>query len=283
MNASIVPRFAVIVGLLASAPGAAAGAPEEQSERRLDPLRDVGIDQHLGTDLPLGTPFVDSTGRDIVLGDCFEDRPVLVALVYYECPMLCTLVLNGLVKCLNAVPLEVGKDFDIVVISIDPGEDAALAAEKRATYSDSYKRSSSDAGWHFLVGEAASIEAVAKAVGFRYVYDPERDEYAHAAGIVAATPGGRLARYFYGVEFSSRDVRLGLVEAAEGRIGTLADQVLLLCLHYDPETGKYGLAILTTIRIAGSLTLVLLGLAIYRMVRRDRSRGSLAQAVSRHV
>ena len=231
----------------------------------------VGIDQKLGDAIDLDLEFTDEEGERVRLGELFGERPVVLVLAYYECPMLCTLVLNGTVRALRALSdLDCGEDFDVVVVSIDPDESPALAREKRDGYVESYGRGDTTDGWHFLTGDAEPIAALAEQVGFRYVYDPKTDEYAHASGIMVLTPDGELSSYFYGVEFVAKDVKLGLVEAGEGEIGTLADRVLLLCYHYDPTTGRYGVAITNITRVLGGLTvLVLLG-SIVRMVLRDR-------------
>jgi protein SCO1/2 len=250
-----------------------------------DILRDVGIDQKLNAQLPLDAVFRDEEGREVRLGAYFGDKPVIVNLVYFECPMLCTLVLNGLASALDVLQFDVGKEFEIVTISFDPREGPALAAAKKRTYLQRYRRPGAEAGWHFLTGTQASIERLAKAVGFRYAFDPERQQYAHAAGIVVATPQGRVARYFYGVEYAPRDLRLGLVEAAESKIGSPVDQFLLFCYHYDPRTGRYGAAIMNIVRLGGALTLLVLGgfiaLMLYRDARRNR-RPSSSAPVSGH-
>ena len=269
---SIVVAFA-LPGVAGAMPGAGKplpGTSVRPADERPDVLREVGIDQKLGESLPLDLAFRDETGRTVRLGDYFGERPVIVSLVYYECPMLCTVVLNGLTKALRAMTLDVGRDFEIVTVSIDPRETPELAAQKKAATLERYGREGAADGWHFLTGDAEAIATLADAIGFRYRYDPAIDQYAHGAGIVAATPEGRLARYFYGVEFSARDLRLGLVEASENRIGTVADQILLLCYHYDPETGRYGRAALLSVRVGGALTVLGLGGFLFAMWRRER-------------
>lgn len=235
-------------------------------------LQNVGIDQRLGESIPLELTFRDEEGRAVKLGQYFGKRPVVLALVYYECPMLCTLILNGTVKALRPLTFNPGRDFEVVVVSIDPREKPALAAEKKKGYLREYGRRGTDDGWHFLTGEEAAIKQLAATVGYRYVYDAASDQYAHAAGIMVATPAGKLARYFYGIEYSTRDLRLGLVEAAEGKIGSPVDQILLFCFHYDPVSGSYGVAILRVLRVAGALTVVALAVFIVAMVRRDRKK-----------
>lgn len=233
-------------------------------------LERIGFDQNLGATLPLDTSFVHDDGRTVELGDLIGERPVVLCFVYYECPMLCTLVLNGLVSSLRAVKLDPGVDYDVVAISIDPGETPELAAAKKAKYLEELGRPEAAPSWHFLSGDEASIRAVADVCGFRYEYLEDKDEYAHASGLIVTTADGRLARYLYGVEFPPRDLRLGLVEASEGKVGSLVDQVLLLCLHYDPLTGKYGLAIMNTIRVLGGLTVGVMLVFIARSLLRDR-------------
>jgi protein SCO1/2 len=256
---------AIALALLFAAP---AGAEDNLPEA----LRGVGFDQNLGAPVPLDLDFRDESGAEVILGDYFGERPVILTLVYYECPMLCTLVLNGLVQSLRAVPFDVGKDFEIVTVSFDPTETPALARRSKETYVTSFGRPEAEAGWHFLTGSESAIEALTAAVGFRYTYDPELKQFAHASGIMILTPDGRLARYFFGVEYAPKDVRLGLVEASEGKIGNLIDQVLLFCFHYDPEEGKYGAAAMNGIRAGGVVTLAAIGLYLLRSIRRDRRR-----------
>ena len=237
-------------------------------------VREVGIDQRLGERVSLDTPFVDESGRAVVLGDAFGDRPVVLVFVYNRCPMLCTQVLNGLVRSLRPIDLDPGEDFEIVTVSIDPKETTELAARKKAAYVADYGRSGAEDGWRFLVGTEDSIRKLTREVGFRYVYDPATDEYAHASGFVVLTPEGVLSRYFYGIENAAGDVRLAIVESSEGRVGSLVDQLLLLCWHYDPTTGRYGFAILSALRILGALTVTgiaaLVGLMLLRARRTPR-------------
>jgi protein SCO1/2 len=244
-----------------------------------DLLRDVGIEQHLDSQLPLDAAFRDETGREVKLGDYFGDQPVVVALVYYRCPMLCTQVLNGFLKSSQAVPLEIGRDYQVVTVSFDPRETPELAAEKKASYVRAYRRDGAAQGWHFLTGDGQSIDRLTEAIGFRYRFDAKSDQFAHASGIALSTPDGRLSRYFYGIEYSPDDLRLGLVESSSGQIGSLVDQVLLLCFHYDPLTGKYGLVIADALRIAGVLTVILLASFLVVMYRRERRRPKLLRGV----
>ena len=231
----------------------------------------VGIEQMLGASIPADLTFADETGREVRLADYLGDKPMILSLVYYECPMLCGVAMEGLIRNLKVLGLEVGSDFNIVNVSIDPGETPAIAAGKKADYLGSLGDPSPDvaAGWHTLTGRQEAIDALAQAVGFRYVYDAETDEYAHGAAIMIVTPDGTLSRYYYGVTYPARDLRLGLVEAAGGGIGSISDQVLLLCYQYDPVSGKYNFAIWAALRTAGVLTLVVLLIFILTNLRRE--------------
>jgi protein SCO1/2 len=244
--------------------------PGKAAIEQIPILREVGIDQKLGDRVPLDLVFVDESGRDVRLGDLFRDRPVVLALVYYECPMLCTQVLSGLDGSLTALTFSAGKEFDLVVVSFDPGETPALAADRRKNFINRYRRAGSEGGIRFLTGRQESIAKLADAVGFRYAYDEALDQYAHPAAITLLTGDGRVSRYLYGIEFAPKDLRLGLVEASEGRVGTAVDTLLLYCYHYDPESGKYGMAIMNLIRLAGVLTVVGLGAFIVISLRRER-------------
>lgn len=233
-------------------------------------LLEVALEQRLDEDLPLQLPFVDETGQDVLLGDFFGEKPVVLALVYYECPMLCTLVLNGVTTSLSLLEFNPGDEFDVVVVTIDPGETPELAAAKKRNILEEYGRPETAGGWHFLTGSEDNIRTLADSVGFRYVYDEESGEYAHAAGIMVATPRGKLARYFYGIDYPPRDMRFALMEAAENRIGSLANQMLLFCYQYDPATGTYGAATFFLLRVGAILTILGLGSGILLMRRRER-------------
>jgi len=242
-------------------------------------IQQVGFEQKINQPLPLGLKFRDEAGREVALGDYFGRRPVVLALVYYECPMLCTFVLNGLVKSLKVLKFEPGREFDVVVVSFNPAETPALAAEKKAAYLREYGRAGTAAGWHFLTGEPEAIAALTETAGFRYFYDEKSEQFAHASGIIVVTPEGKLFRYLYGIEYAPRDLRLAVVEASAGKLGTVVDQVLLYCFHYDPETGKYGVLINRIIRLAGTGTVLALGIFLFVMFRRER-RGAAAPAVT---
>jgi protein SCO1/2 len=233
-------------------------------------LRDVGLDQKLDAQVPLSLTFRDDSGREMPLSSYFGSRPVILTLVYYQCPMLCTQVLNGLVASLRAMSLESGRDFEVVSVSIDPAETPDLAARKKSQYLRRYAKSPT--GWHFLTGAETQIKQLAQAVGFRYAYDPRTKQYAHASAIMVLTPTGKLSRYFYGVEYAPRDLRLGLVEASENKIGTPVDQILLYCYHYDPGTGKYSAIVMNIIRLAGAVTILILGVLLFWLWRRDLRR-----------
>jgi protein SCO1 len=252
---------------MAPAPGEIVRADEKPAA-----LKDIGIDQRLNQPIPLGLAFRDEVGRTARLRDYFGKRPVILALVYYNCPMLCTQVLNGLVSALRVISLSAGRDFDVLAVSFDPREKPSDAAAKKNAYLASYRRPGSDAGWHFLTGDRESIASLARSVGFRFRYDEERDQFAHASGLFVLTPDGKLSRYFYGIEYAPRDLRLGIVEASAGKIGNPVDQVLLYCFHYDPKSGKYGAVVVNVVRLAGVATLLVLGASILLMSRRHRSR-----------
>jgi protein SCO1/2 len=233
-------------------------------------LNDVRIDQKLNVQVPLDLRFRDERGRDVRLGDYFGKRPMVLALVYYRCPMLCTMVLNDLTRDLNSVTLTAGKDFDVLAVSFDPSETPDLAAVKKATYLSRYRKPDADDGWHFLTGSQESITKLTDAVGFHYVWDPQYQVFAHASGIIVLTPEGKTARYFFGIDYEPVDLRLSLVEATGGRIAEPTDQVLLYCFHYDPRTGKYGLLISRVIQLSGMLMVLVLGSSVGLMLRRER-------------
>jgi protein SCO1 len=228
-----------------------ANPPERStaSNQRPGAIGKVGIDQKIGQQLPLDLVFRDEDGKDVKLGQFFGSRPVVLALAYYECPMLCTQVLNGMTGALKTISFDAGKDFDVVVVSIDPKDNFRLAANKKQSYLTHYGRPQTAGGWHFLTGSEASIKPLAEAIGFRYAYDANIKQYAHGAAIYVATPSGVIARYLLGIDFAPRDLRLALVEASNNQLGSMSDKVLLLCYHYDPSVGKYGVAILNAVRI----------------------------------
>ena len=251
--------------------------PPEKDTRPLL-LQKVSFDQKLGAQIPLDLRFRDEYGNQIALGQYFHQKPVILSLVYYQCPMLCTQVLNGMVSSFLPLSFTAGKEFEVVTVSFDPRETSEMAAAKKETYLKRYGRPSAYDGWHFLTGDKASIDALTEAVGFHYAFDPKLNQFAHASGIMIVTPEGKLAQYYYGIEYSPRDLRLGLIEASKNKIGTLADQVLLYCYHYDPSTGRYGAIALRMVRIGGAATVLLLGGFIIAMWRRDAHAGKAGKS-----
>jgi len=245
--------------------GTANGIPE--------PLKKVGIEQRLGEQLPLAAEFKDENGRIVKLGDYFgKGRPAIIALVYYECPMLCNQVLNGLTGMLKGVSFDAGKEFDVIAISFDAKEfdKPELAKNKKASYMERYGREGTENGWHFLTGSQASIDAVTQATGFKYAWDEKSSQFAHGSAIMIATPDGKLSRYFYGIDYAPRDVKLGIMESAENKVGSVADELLLYCYHYDPSTGKYGFQILSVLRLAAIATVLGMGLMGFVFWRRNK-------------
>jgi protein SCO1/2 len=233
-------------------------------------LRDVSLEQRLNESIPLDLAFRDDHGRPVHLRDFFSPgKPVILSLVYYQCPMLCTQVLNGMARGMKELPLALGKDYEVLTISIDPKDTPVFAEAKHELYAGFYMKPGAATGWHFLVGDEPQIKQLAAAVGFHYAYDPISKQFAHPSAIMVLTPDGRLARYFYGIKYPERDLRLGLVEASAGKIGTPVDAILLYCYHYDPSTGKYGLLISRVIQIAGILTVLAVGILIAVLLRRE--------------
>jgi len=225
----------------------------------------VGIDQKLNNQIPLDLLFRDDTGSLVRLGQYFGQKPVILVLAYYDCPMLCTMVLNGLLHSLKELKLNVGQQFEVVTVSFDPTEKPSLAAAKKAIYVGLYDRPGAAAGWHFLTGDEPSIHQLAQAVGFHYNYDPQTRQYVHATGIMVLSPEGRLARYFYGIQYPAGNLRLALVEASKGRIGSRVDEVILYCSQYDPATGKYSVIISRVLKLAALVTILSLGSLVLAM------------------
>jgi protein SCO1/2 len=259
-----IPSALCALTALASAAGA-------QPPKLPASLQGIGITQRLGEAVPANVPFTDESGRTVTLGGIAPGRPILLAMVYYRCTMLCNQILNGVVRGLRPLALQPGRDFDVVAISIDPHEDSAIAAAKRDRYVASYSKHDSGAGWHFLTGRESDIRQVADAVGFKYRYDPATQLFLHASGVMALTPERRVSRYFYGVEYEPKDLKLGLIEASGGRIGSKVDQILLFCYHYDPSEGKYTASVINLLRAGAVATMVLLGSAILLLWRREGS------------
>jgi protein SCO1 len=277
---------ALVIAVASCAPAFAqyGEAPKRSEPVNAKPgvLARVGIDQKIGQQLPLDLIFRDENGKDVKLGQFFGTRPVVLALAYYECPMLCTQVLNGMTGALKTLSFDAGTDFDVVVVSIDPKDNFRLAADKKASYVDRYGRPATAGGWHFLTGSEASIKPLTEAIGFRYAYDANLKQYAHGAAIYVATPKGVIARYFLGIDFAPRDLRLALVEASNNRLGTVTDQVLLLCYHYDPSVGKYGVAILNAVRVGFVATVTGFLAFLFVSLRGERRANNKAGRAAGH-
>jgi protein SCO1/2 len=234
-------------------------------------LENVGIEQHLDAQVPPDLTFRDETAKAVKLGDYFGRKPLILNLVYYNCNMLCGEALAGLSSAMRLVKFDVGNEFDVITVSFDPRETPEMAAGKKKDYVGRYGRANAAAGWHFLTGQPESINTLTKLVGFQYQYDPRSNQYAHATAIMVLTPQGRISRYFYGVDFPPKDLRMGLVEASQGRIGNAVDAVLLYCYHYNPETGKYGAMVANILRLAAAATILIMGIFLFILWRLDLS------------
>jgi protein SCO1/2 len=293
-NSTLVPAFLLLLGaaLLLSQPVfAQVGGPARgpmtggimtpPPTQRPAGLQFVGIDQHLNAEVPGNLEFRDEHGNPVQLSDYFgHGRPVILNLGYYQCPMLCSELLQGLVGSMKALTFDLGKDFDVVTVSFDPRETTEMAAAKKRDIMKRYGRANTEQGWHFLTGRADQIEALTKAVGFQFQFDPKTNQYAHAAAIVMLTPDRHISGYFYGVEFSPKDLRLGLVQASQHNIGNVSDQVLLYCYHYDPMTGKYGAVISNILKLSGLATVLIMGIFMFVMFRADRRYGHSLRRVT---
>ncbi|MCM3876134.1 MAG: SCO family protein [Thermoanaerobaculia bacterium] len=275
MNRVSLPVAAVLALLLGSAlPISATGKTDPhlpEAPLPPPPVKDVGLDQKLGESIPLDLVFRDEAGKSVRLSQYFGKRPVVLSLVYFNCPMLCGMTTDGLVRSVRALRFEPGTDYEILSISFDPKETPEVASEKKRTVMAQYGRESGPGGWHFLTGDAASVAALTSAVGFRYVWDAEQKQFAHATGVTVLTPQGRIARYFFGIEYPAKDLRLALIEASEEKIGNVVDQLLLLCFHYDPKAGRYTATVRNLVRGGAALTLVLLAGFVAVMLRRERA------------
>lgn len=241
-------------------------------------LQNVGIEQHLDAQIPPDLAFVDDAGRPVKLGDYFGRKPLILNLVYLNCTMLCGQELAGLASAMRLIKFDAGNEFEVITVSFDPRETPAMAAAKKKDYVGRYGRANAAAGWHFLTGQAPAIDALTKAVGFQYQYDSKTNQYAHATAIMVLTPQGRISRYLYGVDFPPKDLRLGLVEASQEKIGNPVDAVLLYCYHYNPETGKYGAVISNILRLAGAVTILIIGGMLLILWRLDRSATRKAES-----
>jgi protein SCO1 len=240
------------------------------SSLKPEQLKEVSFKQRLDEQLPLDASFKDEYGRSVTLGKYFgQKRPVVLAFVYYTCPMLCTQVMNGISASLRALTFTAGQDFDVVLVSFDPRDNPSAALEKKQAHLKYWNSEATTGGWHFLTGEEPSIKRVADAAGFSYAFDKQTGQYAHVSGILVATPDGRLSRYFYGVEYSPKELRMALVESGQGHIGSIIDEVLLFCYHYDPEHGRYGATVMNLVRAAAVLTLAAMAGYFWTMRRRE--------------
>jgi len=266
-------RILFSIALLAVSAGAQinSGVMSPPAATRPPRLENVGIEQHLDAQVPPDLTFRDDTGKTVKLGDYFGHKPLILNLVYYNCTMLCGEALAGLASAMRLVKFDVGNQFDVVTVSFDPRETPEMAAAKKIDYVGRYGRPNAASGWHFLTGQAESIDALTKVVGFQYKYDPKSNQYAHATAIMVLTPQGRISRYFYGVDFPPKDLRMGLVEASQGKIGNAVDAVLLYCYHYDPETGKYGAMVANILRLAAAATILFIGGLLFILWRLDRA------------
>jgi protein SCO1 len=234
------------------------------------PLREIGFDQNIGQRLPLDTDVVDESGRTVRIGSYFRARPVILVFAYYSCPMLCTQVINGLASAVGVLSLEPGRDFDVVVVSFDPRDTPETATAKKAQYLERYTAAGAATATHFLTATEPAIDRLTKSAGFHFVWDKQTQQFAHPTGVIVMTPDGRMARYLFGIEYGPRDLRLAVVEASEGKVGNAVDTLLLYCYHYDPMTGRYGVAIMRTLRVAGASTVLALGAFVFVMFRREK-------------
>jgi protein SCO1 len=261
---------------LAFGQGMTTGIMSPPANVRPPGLKNVGIEQHLNEQIPAELTFQDENGNPVRLADYFGKKPMILNLVYYQCPMLCGEVLSGLESALRVLKFDVGNQFDVLTVSFDPRETPAMATAKKTEFLKRYGRPGATQGWHFLTGPQQSIDALTKAAGFQYEYDANSGQFAHTTAIMVLTPEGRIAQYYYGVEYAPKDLRLGLIQASQNKIGNIVDQVLLYCYHYDPATGKYGAVVMRILRLAGAATILTLGLFMIVMFRRGSSTRSKA-------
>lgn len=270
-----IPTLLALLLLAAAAfgQGMSQGIMSPPANVRPPGLKNVGIQQNLNQQIPADLMFTDDLGRKVKLGDYFGKKPLILNLVYITCPMLCGEELAGLESALRVLKFDVGKEFEVITVSFDPKDTPEAAAKKKEQILRRYKRAGAEQGWHFLVGQQDSITAIAKAAGFEYEYDPKTGQFAHSTAIMVLTPQGKIAQYFYGIDYPPKDLRLGLVDASQNKIGTLVDELLLYCYHYDPEKGKYSATIMRILRIMGVATLLCLGTLFFVMIRRGPGTG----------
>jgi len=274
-----IRKLAAIAGLVVCAslsgwsqvpPPPGATAPGGSTNQKLTIFDKVGLDQRLNQQVPLDLTFVDENGNPVQLKQYFGSKPVILSLVYFQCPMLCSQVLNGMAGAFNGIRrFDVGRDFNVITVSFDPRDTPKTASESKKTYLERYRRPGAAQGWHFLTGKQDQIDKLASAVGFRYAWDPQIQQFAHASGIMLLTPQGKLAQYYYGIEYAPRDIQLGLIESSQGKIGNVVDQVILYCYQYDPARGKYGAVVFNILRLSALATLLVLGGYMVIMFRRD--------------
>lgn len=282
-NSTRIAAVLLLLSFCAWGQGMTKGIMTPPASVRPPGLKEVGIQQNLNQQIPPDLSFRDETGRAVRLSDYFGKRPLILNLVYFQCPMLCGEVLSSLTSSLRIVKLDVGKDFDVLTVSFDPRDTPEMAAAKKAPIIKRYGRSGAAEGWHFLTGPEESIAALTKAAGFQYQYDTKTGQFAHVTAILVLTPQGRIAQYYYGVDYAPKDLRLGLVQASDNRIGNVVDQVLLYCYHYDPATGKYGAVITRILRLSGLATILILGTMIAVLFRRGSGPQGKEQSGSRYV
>jgi protein SCO1/2 len=269
-SAALTVLWSVLLAATAWGQAMTKGIMSPPSSVRPPYLQNVGIEQYLDGQVPPDLAFVDDTGRAVKLGDYFGKKPLILNLVYYNCPMLCGEALAGLTGAMKMVKFDLGNEFDVITVSFNPQETPAIAAAKKQDYLKRYGRTGAGSGWHFLTGPAQSINALTKAVGFQYQYDPKINQYAHATAIMVLTPQGRVSRYFYGVDYPPKDLRMGLVEASQGKIGNAVDQVLLYCYHYDAATGKYGAIVSNILRLGAGVTILMLAVLLFILFRLEK-------------
>jgi len=266
-NPVLLAMVGAVLSITAYAQNMSTGIMSPPSSMRPPGLKNVGIQQNLNGQIPPDLVFRDETGKTVRLGDYFGQKPMILSLVYYRCPMLCGEVLSGLSSALKVLKFNVGDEFNVLTVSFDPKDTPEIGAAKKAEYMERYGRPGAAQGWHFLTGPQNSIDALTKAAGFEYQYDPKTEQFAHSTAIMILTPEGKIAQYYYGVEYAPKDLRLGLIQASENKIGTLTDQILLYCYHYDPATGKYGAMISRILQLSAMATVLILGVFMTLLFR----------------
>ncbi len=281
---SVLAILAIGLSIAAHGQNMSTGLLSPPANVRPPGLKNVGIQQNLDGQIPPDLIFKDETGKTVRLGDYFGQKPIILSLVYYKCPMLCGEVLSGLTSALKVLKFNIGDEFNVLTVSFDPKDTPEIGAAKKAEYMERYKRPGTAAGWHFLTGPQDSIDALTKAAGFQYQYDPKTEQFAHSTAIMILTPQGKIAQYYYGVEYAPKDLRLGLIQASENKIGTVVDEILLYCYHYDPTTGRYGAVISRILQLSALATVLMLGLLLVILIRRGSDAEHLAATrVIKHV